>query len=55
MHLFETKEGDKWVCITCGIEQESMIADKNWELIFDRHDQTLRCFLCGHPDFEIDD
>ena len=25
MHLFETKEGDKWVCITCRSEQEERI------------------------------
>jgi transcription initiation factor TFIIIB Brf1 subunit/transcription initiation factor TFIIB len=55
MHLFETEEGDKWVCVTCGMEQEEMIAEKKWEWIFDRHDQTLRCSLCGHPDYDIDD
>jgi hypothetical protein len=37
------------------MEQESMIAEKKWQWIFDRHDQTLRCSLCGHPDYEIDD
>lgn len=55
MHLFETEEGDKWVCITCGVEEHSMIEDKKWEWIFDRHDQTLRCALCGHPDYDYDD
>lgn len=55
MHLFETEEGDKWVCITCGVEQEEMITAKKWEWIFDREDQTLRCSLCGHPDYDIDD
>lgn len=55
MHLFETEEGDKWVCITCGVEEEAMIKDKKWEWIFDRHDQTLRCSLCGHPDYDYED
>jgi len=55
MHLFETEEGDKWVCITCGVEQEEMITAKKWEWIFDRNDQTIRCSLCGHPDYDIDD
>ena len=55
MHLFETEEGDKWVCVTCGQEKAETIKEKDWEWIFDRHDQTLRCDLCGHPDFEIDD
>lgn len=55
MHLFETAEGDKWVCITCGVEQEEMITAQQWQWIFDRHDQTIRCSLCGHPDYEIDD
>ncbi|MGL1931518.1 MAG: hypothetical protein OCC45_07115 [Desulfotalea sp.] len=55
MHLFETEEGDKWVCITCGMEKEDMIREKKWEYIFDNGDQTLRCALCGQPDFEIED
>ena len=55
MHLFETKDGDIWVCITCGIEKEDMIKEKGWEYIFDNHDQTLRCSLCHQPDFEIED
>ena len=55
MHLFETEKGDKWVCITCGVEEESMITEKKWEWIFDKHDQTLRCSLCGHPDYDFED
>jgi hypothetical protein len=55
MHLFETEDGDKWVCITCGVEEEAMISEKKWEWCFDKHDQTLRCSLCGHPDYEIED
>ncbi len=55
MHLFETEEGDKWVCINCGIEEEVMIKDKRWVWIFDQHDQTLRCALCGNPDYDFDD
>ncbi len=55
MHLFETEEGDKWVCINCGVEEESMIKEKKWEWIFDRHDQTLRCALCGNSDYDFDD
>ncbi len=28
MHLFETEEGDKWVCVTCGNEKNDMIEKK---------------------------
>lgn len=55
MHLFETEEGDKWVCVHCRLEEEETIAAKGWEWIFDRHDQTLRCALCGHSDYDIED
>ena len=55
MHLFETKEGDKWVCITCRPEQAERIELDQWEWIFEKHDQTLRCSICGHPDYEIED
>lgn len=55
MHLFETEEGDKWVCIVCGEEKQEMILEKNWEWIFDKEDQTLRCSLCGHGDYEVED
>jgi rubredoxin len=55
MHLFETEEGDKWVCIHCGVEEEEMISTKGWQWIFDRHDQTLRCALCGHGDSDFED
>jgi hypothetical protein len=53
MHLFETKEGDKWVCAICRNEQSEVI--EHWEWIFDKHDPELRCALCGHPDYEIED
>jgi ribosomal protein L37E len=55
MHLFETEEGDKWVCVTCGIEQENQINEKKWVWCFDKDDLTLRCSLCGHADYEIED
>ncbi len=55
MHLYETEEGDKWVCITCGVEKESMIKVKKWEWIFDKGDQTLRCSLCNQPDYDFED
>jgi len=55
MHLFETETGDRWVCILCGEEQKEMIKEKNWEYIFDRDDQTLRCSICGKGDFDYDD
>jgi hypothetical protein len=55
MHLFETKDGDKWVCISCGVEEQKMIEEKGWEWIFDRQDQTLRCSLCGHSDYDFED
>ena len=55
MHLFETKEGDKWVCITCRDERAETIEHDLWEWIFERQDPTLRCSICGHPDYEIED
>ena len=55
MHLYETEEGDKWVCITCGVEEEKMIKANKWEWIFDKEDMTLRCSLCKRPDYDYDD
>ena len=55
MHLFETKAGDRWVCITCAEEREEWLADNGWEWILERGDQVLRCFLCGHPDYDFED
>ena len=55
MHLFETEAGDQWVCITCIKEQEEMIQEKRWEWILERPDQVLRCSICGHPDYDIED
>ena len=55
MHLFETEEGDKWICIHCGTEEEAMIKENKWEWIFDQQDQTLRCALCGHSDYDFED
>lgn len=55
MHLFETEDGDKWVCISCGREQAEMIKEKNWDYLFDKDNPMLRCALCGQPDYDIDD
>jgi hypothetical protein len=55
MHLFETKEGDKWVCVACRFEQADKIEREKWEWLFDKYDQILRCTICGHPDYEIED
>lgn len=55
MHLFETDDGDIWVCITCGQEREEEIRAKNWEYIFDKDDPVLRCKLCGGPDYDMED
>ncbi len=55
MHLFETEEGDRWVCITCGQERAEIIEEKNWELLFDKDDPMLRCVFCGQGDYEIED
>jgi hypothetical protein len=43
------------VCITCGVEEESMIKEKKWEWFFDRGDQNLRCSLCNGPDYDFED
>jgi len=55
MHLFETEDGDIWICVTCGREKEAEIREKDWEYIFDRDDPTLRCHLCKGPDYEVED
>ena len=55
MHLFETEDGDIWVCVNCGREREAEIRAKDWEYIFDKDDPTLRCHLCKGPDFEVED
>ncbi len=55
MHLFETKEGDKWVCVACGQQQAKFIEDEQWEYIFDQDNPMLRCSLCGQGDYEIED
>ncbi len=55
MHLFETEEGDIWVCVHCGRQREQEIKDKKWEYIFDKDDPELRCKLCGGPDYEVED
>lgn len=54
MHLFETEDGDIWVCVNCGRDHEEEIKNKDWEYIFDRDDPELRCKLCGGPDFEVE-
>jgi hypothetical protein len=54
MHLFETKDGDRWVCITCAEEKKETIQENGWEWILDREDQVLRCVLCGHPDYDFE-
>jgi len=55
MHLFETKDGDKWVCAYCRKEQQQLLEDEKWEYLFDKEEPMLRCSLCGHPDFEVED
>jgi hypothetical protein len=55
MHLFETEEGDKWVCVACGLEQAQLIEEKKWEFIFDKDNPMLRCSFCGQGDYEIED
>ncbi len=55
MHLFETENGDKWVCVACGQEKVEYIKEKGWEYIFDRDDPVLRCVLCGNGDFDYED
>ena len=55
MHLFETDEGDKWVCIPCSLEQAQLIEEKKWEYLFDKDSPMLRCSFCGQGDYEIED
>jgi len=55
MRLYETENGDRWVCIYCQKEEATMIEEKKWEVIFDRDEPLLRCFLCKKPDFDFDD
>ena len=55
MHLYETNEGDRWVCQYCAREERDMIAEKSWEYIFERDEQDLICHLCGKPEYTPDD
>jgi hypothetical protein len=55
MDLYETREGDKWVCVTCRYEQAEKIEQEKWEWILEKHDPILRCSICHHPDYEIED
>lgn len=56
MHLFETKDGDIWVCSFCAKESaEEKVNSGEWEWIFDKEEPTLRCSICKGPDFEFDD
>ncbi len=55
MHLFETDNGDKWVCAPCGQEQAQLIEESKWEYIFDKDNPMLRCNFCGQGDYEIED
>lgn len=55
MFLFETEEGDKWVCKFCCQEQEESIKEKKWEFIFNNDDPVLRCALCGQGEFDYED
>lgn len=55
MRLYETENGDKWVCIYCQTEEAKMIEEKKWLEIFDKDEPTLRCSLCKKPDFDYDD
>jgi len=54
MHLYESKEGDRWVCRHCVLEEADMIKAENWEYIFERNEQDLICSLCGEPEFMPD-
>lgn len=55
MHLYETEKGDRWVCIHCAEEEREMIEEKQWEHIFEKHDQVLRCSICGKGDYDVED
>ncbi len=55
MYLFETAEGDKWVCVNCVQEKEQEILQKRWEFIFEKNEPELRCGICGHGDFDFED
>lgn len=55
MDLFETQDGDKWVCITCRDELAESIKQEKWEWIWEKDDPTLRCSICHHFDYEIED
>jgi len=55
MHLYETEEGDKWVCVNCAKEQKEELEKQGWKYIFDRDDLELRCAICGKPDYDFED
>ena len=55
MQLWETKNGDKWLCAECKAEIEDQVVREGWRMVFDRLDPMLRCAICGHCDIEIED
>jgi hypothetical protein len=55
MHLYETEEGDRWVCVNCAKERKEELEKLGWKYIFDRDDLELRCSICGKPDYDFED
>ena len=55
MQLFDTPNGDKWICEECKAEINEQVINEKWRMVFDRLDPMLRCAICGHSDIEIED
>ncbi len=55
MYLFETQEGDRWVCISCARDESENIKKDGWELVMEKDEPMLRCSLCKGPDYEMED
>jgi len=55
MQLWDTPNGDKWLCEECKAEIKEQISKEEWRMVFDRLDPMLRCAICGHCDIEIED
>ena len=55
MQLWETDNGDKWLCADCLDELKDRSKKGSWRMVFDRLDPELRCAHCGLGDVDVED
>lgn len=55
MELWETDEGDRWICVHCQKDIKQEPDKAGWRKVLERDDPELRCFQCGHGEFDFED